>query len=200
VFSLEASRLARSNRDWHHVVELCAMTDTLIIDAEGVYDARQLNDRLFLGLKGTMSEFELGLLRQRAREAFEQKVQRGHALWELPVGFVRTEEHRIEKTPDREVQQALEGVFKKFLELGSARQTALWYWDEELLLPEVIPGTAGRELAWRRRSAHRVNQMLKTPAMRGRSRTVVRRCKPWCARGVHARAIGGASRRRNGRS
>ena len=101
VFALEASRLARNNRDWHHLVDLCAMTDTLIIDAEGIYDARHLNDRRLLGLKGTMSEFELGLLRQRARQAFEQKVQRGHALWELPVGFVRTEDHRIEQTPDR---------------------------------------------------------------------------------------------------
>ena len=167
VFALEASRLARNNRDWHHLVDLCAMTDTLIIDAEGVYDARQLNDRLLLGLKGTMSEFELGLLRQRARQAFEQKVQRGHALWELPVGFVRSEDHRIEKTPDLEVQRAIEGVFKKFLELGSARQTTLWYWDEELLLPQIVPGTAGREIVWRRPSGHRVNQVLKNPCYAG---------------------------------
>ena len=167
VFALEASRLARNNRDWHHLVDLCAMTDTLIIDAEGVYDARHLNDRLLLGLKGTMSEFELGLLRQRARQAFEQKVQRGHALWELPVGFVRTEDHRIEKTPDLEVQQAVTGVFKKFLELGSARQTTLWYWDEELLLPQIVPGTAGHEILWRRPSGHRVNQVLKNPCYAG---------------------------------
>lgn len=167
VFALEASRLARNNRDWHHLVDLCAMTDTLIIDAEGIYDARHLNDRLLLGLKGTMSEFELGLLRQRARQAFEQKVQRGHALWELPVGFVRTEDHRIEKTPDLEVQQAIAGVFKKFVELGSARQTTLWYWDEELLLPQIVPGTAGREIVWRRPSGHRVNQILKNPCYAG---------------------------------
>jgi len=167
VFALEASRLARNNRDWHHLVDLCALTDTLLIDAEGVYDASQINDRLLLGLKGTMSEFELGLLRQRAREAFEQKAQRGHALWELPVGFVRTEEHRIEKTPDREVQRAIEGVFRKFTELGSARQATLWYWDEELLLPSVIPATAGREIAWRRPTAHRVNQILKNPCYAG---------------------------------
>jgi DNA invertase Pin-like site-specific DNA recombinase len=76
VFALEASRLARNNRDWHHLVDLCALTETLLIDSDGVYDPRQLNDRLLLGLKGTMSEFELGLLRQRAREAFEQKVSR----------------------------------------------------------------------------------------------------------------------------
>ena len=96
VFALEASRLARNNRDWHHLVDLCALTETLLIDSDGVYDPRQLNDRLVLGLKGTMSEFELGLLRQRAREAFEQKVRRGFALWEVPVGFIRTEEGQIE--------------------------------------------------------------------------------------------------------
>jgi DNA invertase Pin-like site-specific DNA recombinase len=95
VFALEASRLARNNRDWHHLVDLCALTETLLIDSDGVYDPRQLNDRLVLGLKGTMSEFELGLLRQRAREAFEQKVRRGFALWEVPVGFIRTEEGQI---------------------------------------------------------------------------------------------------------
>src|SRR5215467_9454054 len=74
VFALEASRLARNNRDWYHLIDLCALTETLLIDDDGIYDPRQLNDRLLLGLKGTMSEFELGLLRQRAREAFEQKV------------------------------------------------------------------------------------------------------------------------------
>lgn len=167
VFALEASRLARNNRDWHHLVDLCAMTDTLIIDAEGVYDARQLNDRLLLGLKGTMSEFELGLLRQRARKAFEQKVERGHALWELPVGFIRTEDHRIEKTANLEVQQAIAGVFRKFVEVGSARQTTLWYWDEELLLPQVVPGSAGHEILWRRPSGHRVNQIVKNPCYAG---------------------------------
>src|SRR5438270_11849561 len=121
VFALEASRLARNNRDWHHLVDLCALAETLLIDSDGIYDPRQLNDRLVLGLKGTMSEFELGLLRQRAREAFEQKVRRGFAMWELPVGFVRNEENGIEKTPDRQVQQTVTTVFQKFRQLGSAR-------------------------------------------------------------------------------
>jgi DNA invertase Pin-like site-specific DNA recombinase len=127
VFALEASRLARNNRDWHHLVDLCALTETLLIDSDGVYDPRQLNDRLVLGLKGTMSEFELGLLRQRAREAFEQKVRRGFALWEVPVGFIRTEEGQIEMTPDRQVQQAITSVFQKFHQLGSARQATIWF-------------------------------------------------------------------------
>ncbi len=78
VLALEASRLARNNRDWHHLIDLCAITETLIIDEDGVYDPRQLNDRLLLGLKGSLAEFELGLLRQRARAAYEQKVRRGH--------------------------------------------------------------------------------------------------------------------------
>src|SRR5436190_11252008 len=95
VFALEASRLARNNRDWHHLVDLCALTDTLLIDDDGIYDPKVLNDRLLLGLKGTMSEFELGLMRQRARQAYLQKVKRGEALWQLPVGFVRAQEGRI---------------------------------------------------------------------------------------------------------
>jgi len=167
VFALEASRLARNNRDWHHLIDLCALTETLLIDADGVYDPRALNDRLLLGLKGTMSEFELGLLRQRAREAFELKVRHGHAMWEMPVGFVRSEEHRIEKIADRQVQQVLEGVFRKFRQLGSARQTTMWYRDQQITLPQVVPGTAGREVVWRLPTSHRINQVLKNPCYAG---------------------------------
>src|SRR3989442_4279144 len=148
VFALEASRLARNNRDWHHLVDLCALTETLLIDSDGVYDPRQLNDRLVLGLKGTMSEFELTLLRQRAREAFEQKVKRGFALWELPVGFVRTDEDRIEKTPDRQVQQGVTLVFQKSRQLGSARQAMIWFREEQIPVPQVKPGTGGHEIVW----------------------------------------------------
>ena len=167
VFALEASRLARNNRDWHHLVDLCAITETLIVDTEGIYDPRQLNDRLLLGLKGTMSEFELGLLRQRAREAFEMKIKQGHAMWEMPVGLVRTEDDRVEKIADRQVQNAIVEVFKKFRELGSARQTTLWYRDEKIPLPEVVPATRGKEITWRLPSGHRVNQILKNPAYAG---------------------------------
>jgi DNA invertase Pin-like site-specific DNA recombinase len=167
VLALEASRLARNNRDWHHLLDLCAMTNTLLIDDHGVYDPRQVNDRLVLGLQGTMSEFELSLFRQRARQAFEQKVQRGHLLWEVAVGFVRTEEDRCEQTPDRQVQQAITGVFRKFRELGSARQTALWYRDAQILLPQAIPGTAGGEVAWALPTESRVRQILKNPCYAG---------------------------------
>jgi DNA invertase Pin-like site-specific DNA recombinase len=167
VFALEASRLARNNRDWHHLVDLCALTETLLIDSDGIYDPRQLNDRLVLGLKGTMSEFEVGLLRQRAREAFEQKVRRGFALWEVPVGFIRTEEGQIEKTPDRQVQQAIVSVFRKFQQLGSARQATIWFREERILVPKTKPGTAGQEVIWGLPSSGRIRQMLKNPCYAG---------------------------------
>ncbi|QDU91452.1 hypothetical protein Pla175_48810 [Pirellulimonas nuda] len=122
VMAVEASRLARNNRDWHHLVDLCALTDTLVIDHDGVYDPRLLNDRLLLGLKGSMAEFELGLIRQRGHEALRGMIARGEALWEVAVGYVRTRDNRIEMVADRQVQEAIRGVFAKFRELGSARQ------------------------------------------------------------------------------
>jgi hypothetical protein len=159
--------LARHNRDWHHLIDLCALTETLLMDDDGVYDPRQLNDRLILGMKGSMAEDELGLWRQRAREACEQKIRRGHVMWEVPVGFVRTEDHRLEKIADRQVQQALDGVFKKLRELGSARQTMLWYRDAQLPLPEVHPGTAGHDIFWQLPSGHRIHQILTNPCYAG---------------------------------
>jgi DNA invertase Pin-like site-specific DNA recombinase len=167
VFALEASRLARNNRDWHHLIDLCALTETLIVDADGIYDPRELNDRLLLGLKGTMSEFELGLFRQRAREAFEMKVRQGHAMWEMPVGLVRTEDDRVEKSPDRQVQEAIAGVFRKFRELGSARQVTLWYRDANVPLPEVVGATRGREVVWRLPRGERIARILKNPFYAG---------------------------------
>ena len=167
VFALEASRLARNNRDWHHLVDLCALAETLLIDTDGIYDPRSLNDRLLLGLKGSMAEFELGLLRQRAREAFEQKVRRGFTLWEVPVGFIRTEEGRIEKTPDRQVQQAIATVFQKFHQLGSARQATIWFREEQIPLPHVKGGTAGKEVIWALPSSGRILQMLRNPCYGG---------------------------------
>jgi len=167
VLALEASRLARNNRDWHQLIDWCALSDTLIIDEDGVDDPKVLNDRLLLGLKGTMSEFELSLLRQRARQAYVQKVKRGYALWELPVGFVHGPEGRIEKTPDLQVQQALEMVFEKFAQLGSVRQTLIWLVGEKLLLPRVQPGGGGREVIWEKARLSRLRQILHNPCYAG---------------------------------
>ena len=167
VFALEASRLARNNRNWHHLIDLCGMTDTVLVDDDGVYDPRLINDRLLLGLKGTMSEFELSLFCQRAREAFVQKVRRGCVMWEVPVGFVRTADERVEKSADRQVQSAMQGVFQKFRELGSARQTMLYFRDEQIALPEVIRGTAGQEVVWRLPTDSRIRQILRNPQYAG---------------------------------
>ena len=120
VFSLEASRLARNNRDWYQLLDFCAMVATLIVDFDGVYDPRLLNDRLLLGLKGTMSEFELGLFRQRAQEALRQMARRGELILGLPIGYCRSPDGRCEKDPDLRVQHAVEVVFEKFAQYGSA--------------------------------------------------------------------------------
>jgi DNA invertase Pin-like site-specific DNA recombinase len=101
VFGLEVSRLARNNRDWYQLLDLCGLMNTLIVDAEGICDPRLLNDRLLLGLKGTMSEAELGWIRQRAWEGALHKARRGELVIALPAGYVRAEEGRIEKHPDR---------------------------------------------------------------------------------------------------
>jgi len=112
VFCIEASRLARNGRDWHHLIELCGMVGAVLVDFDGVYDPNLVNDRLLLGLKGTMSEFELNLLRQRSREAILQKAHRGELQFLLPVGFCWNVSGKIEKDPDQRVQQTIQLVFK----------------------------------------------------------------------------------------
>lgn len=125
VFCLEASRLSRNGRDWHHLIDLCALTGTLVIDAEGTYDPALMNDRLLLGLKGTMSEYELSLLRQRGLAARDAKAARGALRFTLPPGLVWSEDGRIEIDRDERVQEAIRLVFTKFTELGSGRQVFL---------------------------------------------------------------------------
>ena len=105
--------------------------------ADGIYSPQDFNDRLLLGLKGTMSEFELGLLKQRADAARTQMIQRGAVLWDVPVGYVRSEDHEIEMIADRQVQEAIRGVFAKFGEVGSARQVTIWYREEQIPLPHL---------------------------------------------------------------
>jgi DNA invertase Pin-like site-specific DNA recombinase len=167
VLALEASRLARNNRDWHHLVDLCALTGTLVVDDDGVYDPKLVNDRLILGMKGSMAEFELGLMRQRAQEALRQMIARGVCLWDMPAGYVRTKENRIEMAADRQVQQAIYGVFRKFRELGSVRQTLLWYVQEQIPLPRTRQGSRGQEVTWEIPCYKRVLAILTNPAYAG---------------------------------
>ena len=108
VLSIEASRLARNGRDWHTLLEFCGLVETVIIDEDGVYDPRMPNDRLLLGMKGTMSEMETSVFRQRSMEAMKQKARRGELFLTVAVGYEKTEDDRIEKTPDRGVQDAID--------------------------------------------------------------------------------------------
>jgi DNA invertase Pin-like site-specific DNA recombinase len=137
VFCLEASRLARNGRDWHHLIELCGMVDAVIVDAESVYDPCIVNDRLLLGIRGTMSEFELSLIRQRSLEARQQKARRGELQFPLPVGLCWSASGKIDRDPDQRVQQGIELVFSKMMELGSVRQVLVWFRKQNISLPAL---------------------------------------------------------------
>src|ERR1700694_1244360 len=130
VFSIEASRLARNGRDWHTLLEFCSVVGALLIDADGIYDAAQMNDRLLLGMKGTISEMELASFRQRAQEAMKQKANRGELFMRVPIGYVRTFDDRIEKDPDERVRAVIDLVFAKFAEFGSARRVFFWLCEQ----------------------------------------------------------------------
>jgi len=149
VFCLEASRLARNGRDWHHLIELCGMVDAVIVDAESVYDPCIVNDRLLLGIRGTMSEFELSLIRQRSLEARQQKARRGELQFPLPVGLCWSASGKIEKDPDQRVQQAIELVFSKMMELGSVRQVLVWFRKQNTSLPALSRHPEESKLIWK---------------------------------------------------
>src|SRR6187551_4003375 len=110
VVSIEASRLARNGRDWHTLLEFCGLVGTLILDEDGVYDPRHPNDRLLLGMKGTMSEMELSVLRQRSLEALKQKARRGELFMTVAVGYLKVTHDRIEKDPDQRIREAIDLV------------------------------------------------------------------------------------------
>ena len=138
VFAIEASRLARNGHEWHRLLEFCSVVDTLIIDHDGIYDPKHPNDRLLLGLKGTMSEMEVSTFRQRSQEAIREMARRGEYFTRIPEGYVLRGIGELEKDPDEQVRQAITLVFEKFRELGSARQVSLWFRQERVLLPKRI--------------------------------------------------------------
>ena len=167
VFCIEASRLARNGRDWHHLIDLCALTGALVIDPDGVYDPRLTNDRLLLGLKGTMSEYELSLLRQRGLASRDAKAERGEFRFTLPPGYCWAENGRIEIDPDERVSDTIRLVFEKFLELASCRQVYLWFLDSGLSLPVARRGAGEGRIEWRPPAYHTVHRILKGPIYAG---------------------------------
>lgn len=164
VAAREVSRFARNSREWQQLIEVCRVVDTLLVDLDTVYSPRQSNDRLLLGLKGSMNEYELDLLRQRSVEARHEKARRGELLVAAPVGFVKTEDQRLEKDPDRRVREAILLVFRKFEELGAARQTLLWFLEEGLQFPAR---RQDGETRWKQPTYPTIYRILTHPAYGG---------------------------------
>src|SRR6202795_137418 len=149
VMGLEVSRLARNSADWHRLIELCALTATLILDEDGVYDPAEFNDRLLLGLKGTMSEAELHILRARMRGGQLNKARRGELEMCPPVGLVYRTEGTISRDPDAQVQNAIRLVFETFERTGSAIQTLRFFQEQGLMFPRRLrTGPNKGDLRW----------------------------------------------------
>ena len=167
VLAIEASRLARNGRDWHTLIEFCGLVGTLIVDEDGIYDPRHPNDRLLLGMKGTMSELELSMFRQRSQEALKQKARRGALVLGVAAGYVKIGRDRIEKNPDKRVQDALQLVFIKFAELQSARQVHIWLREEGIELPVKSRQGEAYGVVWRLPAYNIVHNILTNPIYAG---------------------------------
>ena len=168
VFSVEASRLARNGRDWHTLLEFCGLVGTLIVDEDGVYSAQDPNDRLLLGMKGTMSELELSLLRARSVEALRQKARRGELFSTVAVGYVRAGRGKVEMDPDLRVREAIGLVFARFAEMQSIRQVFLSLRADRVALPCIDPRRSEeRRPRWKLPVYSTVNNILTNPIYAG---------------------------------
>lgn len=166
ILSIEVSRVARNNADWYRLLDLCGVTDTLIGDEDGLYHAGLFNDRLLLGLKGTMAEAELHVIRARLDGGIRNKAARGELRRGLPVGFVWGEEDgEVLVHPDAAIAGAIRTVFEKFAELGSARQVWLWFRGEGLSFPMQTTGL--REIRWVSPTYTTIHEILISPVYAG---------------------------------
>lgn len=168
VMGLEVSRLARNNADWHRLLEICALTGTLILDEDGVYDPAHFNDRLLLGLKGTMSEAELHWLRMRLIGGLLNKARRGELRSPLPIGFVYDAADRVVLDPDSQVQSTLRLFFETFQRTGSAMATVKHFRRERLRFPRRVHGGLHKgEVVWGEIEHHRALWVLHNPRYAG---------------------------------
>ena len=168
VMGLEVSRLARSSLDWHHLLEICAMTETLILDEDGLYDPATFNDRLLLGLKGTMSEAELHVLKARLQGGILHQAQRGALKVPLPIGLVYAEDGSVILDPDAQIQQAIRLLFATFKRIGSAWGTVRYFRTQGLLFPRrVRTGPHKGEVHWTPLLHNTMLRVLRNPRYAG---------------------------------
>src|SRR5690349_15273887 len=168
VLGLEVSRLARNSSDWHQLLEICALTGTLILDEDGLYDPITFNDRLLLGLKGTMSEAELYIMRARLRGGILNKARRAALKLHLPIGFCYTEDDRIVLDPNREVHDTVQFLFTSFRRTGSAFSTLRAFHDDKLPFPRHLrSGPHQGELVWNELRYDDVLRLLHNPCYAG---------------------------------
>jgi excisionase family DNA binding protein len=167
VLCLDASRLARNGRDWHHLLELCGLVEARVIDPDGVYDPCRPNDRLLLGMKGSISEFELGILRARMLDAARSKARRGELRISVPLGYAWHREAGLGLDPDLRVQEAVRVIFARFRELGSARQVLLRLSAEGVHFPRPSDSRCGTSFEWCPLRYRNVIGVLKNPFYAG---------------------------------
>ena len=167
VLCLDASRLARNGRDWHHLLELCGLVEARVIDLDGVYDPCRPNDRLLLGMKGSISEFELGVIRSRMYEAARSKAKRGELRISMPIGYCWDRHVGLGFDPDFRLQEVIRHVFRKFRELGSARQVLLWMASQNIHFPYPTNGRTLTSFDWRPIRYRNVIAILKNPFYAG---------------------------------
>jgi len=167
VLCFDASRLARNGRDWHHLLELCGLVEARVIDIDGVYDPCRPNDRLLLGMKGSISEFELGVLRARMVDAARAKARRGELRIAVPVGFIWHREIGLGFDPDLRLQEVIRLIFARFRELGSARQTLLSLRADQVHFPRPSNGKKSVAFEWTLIRYRNVISVLKNPFYAG---------------------------------
>ena len=168
VLGLEVSRLARNSTDWHRLLELCALADTLILDEDGLYNPAHFNDRLLLGLKGTMSEAELHVLKARLRGGILSRARRGELKQMVPIGFVHDAQDRVILDPDAQVQASVRLFFQTFQRTGSCLAVVKEFHAKELLFPRRLRSGAHKgELVWAELLHCRARQIIHNPRYAG---------------------------------